>query len=527
MKGAEIIVSNLEKYGVKYIFGLPGDATYFFRALRRSTIKFITVHDERTAGFAAGVYGHLSGMPGVAYVSRGPGGTNLISGVACSFLEEYPALYIMDQQSRKDCVDRRVHMFVDFESVYEPVSKGVDVVWHAKDISKVLPRAWTDVQRPPMGPRCLVVPQDVLNEDAEPSYLEPDFVMAEKDESEDAVENIARHIAKDKHAVLILGPGVRKFAFRELKKFVDHLSLPFFTTRHAKGIIDERHPLNYGIMRKGNLSMLSSEFNLVITIGHGVPDKNYLWVENEKKITHINVSDHPCVRTGWFSPNEEYIVDWPNFFSLSENFIPKGTREDKFSVSSDFWQEREREALGQKSGKNLLWHLLGPKYLGKVVKDDDLLIPDTGLNKIYALSAYRAPGPNFLCSSAFSSIGFAIPASIGASYADPERNIIAICGDGGFLMSVAELETIKRLNLPVKILVLADGAYGYIKERQHEAFGSDLGVNFGIPDFGHLAKAFDLNYVAVRRQEDLRTAKKAISSRKTSVLVVLYQQYNY
>ncbi|MBI4119649.1 MAG: thiamine pyrophosphate-binding protein [Parcubacteria group bacterium] len=529
MRGAELIVAILERYGVNRVFGLPGDATPFFRALHKSSIHFVTMRDERHAGFAAGMYGHILGKPGVAYISRGPGGTNLLSGVACSFLEGYPLLYIIDQQSRRDCVDRRVHMFVDFEAVYEPVSKGVSLIWNANDIPRELARAWSGIQTPPKGPWGLVVPLDVLNEDAEPTFSDPLPQRAEKEESLEAAEALRRHLAESKQPVLILGPDVREYARSGiLRSFVDHLALPFFTTRHAKGIISETHPLNYGIMRKDNLSLLSSEFDLVITIGHGVPDKNYLWTNSGHKITHVNIADAPCIRTWWFNPSEEYLVDWERFFALVSEKIPQNDDPKSFSLTSRVWQERERQKIKEVSGEHLLWHLLAPEHLGSILTAEDILIPDTGLNKIYVLSAYQSPGPNIVCASAFSAIGFAVPASIGASLARPEARVVVVCGDGGFLMSAAELETISRLKLPVKIIVSADGAYGYIKERQHEAFGGAVGVDFTNPDFEHFARAFGFNYLPVYSKADLAKVVQLFRNRKDEpALIVLHQKYRH
>src|SRR3989344_732945 len=155
MKGAELLVKILERYGVSHIFGLPGDATPFFRALSKSKIKFITMRDERGAGFAADVYGRLSGQPGVLYVSRGPGGTNAISGIASSFLDASPVLVIADQVSRK-YLARRTQMCIELEKTFASVSKGAELVMNAKDIPSAVSRAWSDCRTHPRGSRCLV-----------------------------------------------------------------------------------------------------------------------------------------------------------------------------------------------------------------------------------------------------------------------------------------------------------------------------------------------------------------------------------
>lgn len=529
MRAAELLVKTLERYGVSYIFGLPGDATHFFRALHKSSLQFVTVRDERTAGFAAGIYGYLSENPGLAYISRGPGGTNLLSGVACAFLEDYPAIYIIDQQERRDCVDRRIHMFVDFESAYEPITKGVSLIWKAGDIPPALSLAWSEIQTAPKGPWCVVVPQDVFNEDTEEVYLQP-APPRQEDCSIEAVSVLKRRLQDSRQPVLILGPGVRSvWKSGALESFVDRLAVPFFTTRHAKGIVAETHPLNYGFIRKGNIALLCSEFDLVITLGHGVPDKNYLWDRwgGANKITHINISDHPSVRTYWFNPNEEYIVDYKRFFTLALREIPKNSNPKTFSISSAEWQERELRKLKESSGDHLLGKLLSPDYLGSVLGPEDILIPDTGLNKIYVLTAYRAPGPNVLSASAFSAIGFAVPASIGAQLARPDARVVAVCGDGGFMMTVAELETIRRLNLPIKIIVTVDESYGYIKQRQYEAFGGCVGVDFSNPDFELLARAFGFNYLPIYSEADAAKIVPLMHRKDDPALIVLYQKYRY
>src|SRR3989344_6145673 len=250
MKGAELLVKILERYGVQYIFGLPGDAPQFFRALKKSRIKFILVRDERNAGFAADVYGRMSGKPSVVYISRGPGATNAVSGVASSFLDASPVLFIADQVGRQ-YLSRRTQMYVEFEKMFEPVSKGAELVLRANDIPAAFARAWSDIQSLPRGPRCLVIPEDVFDEEAPCRFVAPK-IRQQKDSSSRAAEGFIRSIKKSRHPVAILGPGALEHSSsEEFRRFVSRFPIPFFTSRNAIGALPKNHRLNFGVMAGG------------------------------------------------------------------------------------------------------------------------------------------------------------------------------------------------------------------------------------------------------------------------------------
>lgn len=525
MRGAEILVKNLERYGVRYIFGLPGDATPFFRALKGSSIKFITVRDERGAGFAADVYGRLTGKPGIVYVSRGPGGANALSGIASSFLDASPTIFIIDQVSRKYNFPR-THMNVEFEKVFAPVSKGAELIWHVKDIPDAISRAWSDTQAHPKGPRCLVVPQDIFDEEAPYQYKPPPY-RETKDDSKKAAAAFIETVRKKKCPIAVLGPGVVEHSgSKEFRKFIKNFPIPYFTTRYAKGTIAENHPLNFGIMFGKSAAFPNTD--LVITIGLDVTEKpgHYQWI-NKNSIQHLNISHFSHPKLFWFSPSKSFTADLKNFFRYAVRNAPRDWAISPPPYKTEDWRRKIATDTHKDLGGTLLVKLFGKEHLGGILSRNDILISDTGIHKTLILYTYEAPGPNTLFSIGFSAIGFALPGTIGASLAKPNARVVAVCGDGGFLMSIAELETIHRLKLPIKIIVVADNSYGLIKQRQYKAFGDKIGVDFTNPDFRYIARAFGFQYVPVRREKDLKKAHSAILLRKQPSLIVLYEKYKY
>ncbi|MBI2122323.1 MAG: thiamine pyrophosphate-binding protein [Candidatus Sungbacteria bacterium] len=530
MKGAELIVKTLERYSVSHIFGLPGDATSFFRALTKSPIQFITMRNEQGVGYAINGYARVAKKPGVAYVSRGAGGTNVLTGIACAYLEGTPAIFITDQVSRKESIYPDSYMFINLEDIYRPVSKGVDVVWRAQDIPDIMSRAWADAKRKTPGPRCIIVPQDVFNEDTDPIYLDPVVSEDVEIDSLGAVERLQYHLEKSGYPILIFGPGIKEFVrSEELKSFLDRISVPFFTTRHAKGIIYETHPLHYGVARNDILSALSPQIDLVITLGYNISDKDdeYSWWLDRTKIEHIDISDSPPIETLCFQPAEKFRVDWKDFFQLAQEKLPVRSHPTLFRLSSQEWQERCRRMTLDRFGDFLLGDVLNQNNLGAILTSDDIITVETGLTRRYILTVFKSCGPHIIGSGTLSALGFSVPAAIGASIADPNARVVVICGDGALLMNVSELATIRRLKLPVKIIVVADGSYGYMKYLQYEAFGSCVGVDFTNPDFELLARAFGFEYLGVHQETELELVRSLIEDRNNPALIVLYQKYQY
>lgn len=530
MKGAELIVKTLEQYGVTHIFGLPGDATPFFRALSKSPLKFVTMRNEQGVGYATIGYARAANKPGVAYVSRGPGGTNILTGIACARLEGTPALFIVDQVRRKESIYPDSYMYVNLEDIYAAAAKGVNVVWHAKDIPSIMSRSWTNAKSKTSGPHCIIIPQDVFNEDTVPIYIDLPTTEKTENDSAAALEKFRSYLDNSAYPIAILGPGVKEFAHSgAVQSFLEHFKIPFFTTRHAKGVVSEAHSTNYGVARSDIVSHLSPKIDLVITLGFNVSDKDdeYSWWLDRTKIKHLDISDSPAIETLYFQPAEKLCVRLDEFFRLAKEIPPVRSRSALSTLSSRQWQERCRQLTLDRFGDTLLSSVLDQHNLGMLLAPKDALVVETGLTRRYVLTAFRACGPQILGSMSLSALGFSIPASIGISLAKPEARVVALCGDGALLMSSSELATIRHLKLPIKIIVVADESFGYMKYLQQEAFGTHAGVDFTNPDFELLARAFGFSYACVRQKSDIKRIHPLIESPKNPALIVLYQKYRY
>ena len=244
------------------------------------------------------------------------------------------------------------------------------------------------------------------------------------------------------------------------------------------------------------------------------------------KIKHLDITDAPPIETPCFRPTERLKVNWQEFFRCANKTKFK-SYSNKFLISAQEWQKRCRKSTLERFGGSLLGSVLNNNYLGGILTPDDFLITETGLTRRYLLTAFQAHGPGIVGSMTLSALGFSIPAAIGVSIANPKACVTALCGDGALFMSIAELATIRHLNLPIKILCVADESYGYMKYLQQEAFGGTVGVDFTNPNFKLLAKAFGFRFVAIRQESDLGQLHSCIADRTSPALIVLHQKYKY
>ncbi|MEK7272092.1 MAG: acetolactate synthase large subunit, partial [Nitrospirota bacterium] len=474
MKASELLVKCLEAEGVKYIFGIPGEETLdLLDALSDSAVTFIPTRHEQGAAFMANVWGRLTGSPGVCLSTLGPGATNLITGVADAFLDRSPMVAVTGQIEQLR-IHKESHQYVDVVSIFKPITKWNARIEGASVIPEVVRKAFrlSSVEKP--GPTHIELPEDVAQEntDDEPllplaiTYPEPELPL---------IHEAVRAIKESKRPLILAGSSIlRGRASQSLMKFVEKTRISVSTSFMGIGAVpadSEFFLSTYGLQPRDYISCGFDRADLVIAVGYDFAEfaPEYFNPDKDKKIIHID-----------FTPAEidahykalELVGDIAATLTILTEHVD--------FQKDHIYDAKLREMIKTSLNIELKGFPLKPlKIIQEIrnnLKRDDILISDVGAHKIWIARFYPVYEPNTaIISNGYSSMGFAIPASISAKMLYPEKKVIAVCGDGGFMMSAAEFETAVRLGLPIVCLIFNDGGYGLIEWKQMKKFGREFG----------------------------------------------------
>lgn len=493
MKASDLFVKCLEAEGVHYIFGIPGEENLdLLNSIKHSSIQLIVTRHEQAAGFMAATYGRLTGKAGVCLATLGPGATNLITAAAYGQLGAMPMFMITGQKPIK--TSKQGHFqIVDMVDMMHPISKYTKQIASAENIPTRIREAFRLAQEERPGVAHIELPEDIAGELTDAEIIEKSVVRRPLAESK-AIELAIAMIEQAKRPLLLLGAGAnRKFSSRMLHQFVDKLDIPFFSTQMGKGVIDERHPLFLG-----NAALSAGDFvhraishtDLIINVGHDVVEKPPFFMQQGGfKVIHVNYQSAAVDPV--YYPQLEVIGDIANsVYQLSEAITPQ--------PHWNFSYFREiRQALVNhcRHGIDDERFPVYPQRLvhdiRAVMPDDGIIALDNGMYKIWFARNYPAYQPNtVLLDNALASMGAGLPSAIAARIVYPEREILAICGDGGFMMNSQEMETAVRLGLDLIVLVLCDRGYGMIKWKQTHMGFADFGLDFNNPDFVAYAQSY-------------------------------------
>ncbi len=524
MNIAQLLVRCLENEGVRHAFGVPGEENLeLLRAIRKSgTLEFVVTRDERGASFMAAAWGRLSGRPGVCISTLGPGAINMLLGVADAFLDFAPLVAITAQKNLSETF-KEAHQYVDVFSIYKPVTKwGASI--GGKNVPEIVRKAFRVAQTEKPGPTHLELPEDVAQAEAgaqEP--MVPAHVLYPEPPG-DAVENAVRMIEGAQNPIIIAGGGViRAGASRELLKFVRKFSIPLATTFMAMGAVPSDEELfmsTVGLQQKDYISCGLEKADLIITVGYDpVEFSPRYWrggaAKKEKAVIHISatpaetdaayqsfelVGDIRRTLSKLLRVKTGKVMKEPSFFARLKEIERKG-----MPLALSGWPIKPLRLV------NEMRNVLGRK---------DVLISDVGAHKVWIARFYEAMSPGtVLISNGLASMGFAIPSAISAKMLCPERKVIAAVGDGGFLMSMSELETAARLGLSFTVIIWNDGGYGLIGWKERARFGEEFFTEFGNPDFVKLAESFNAKAYRVEKESELGPVlRDALKTRGISVV---------
>jgi len=509
MNAATLLVRCLENEAVRVIFGLPGEEILeFTNALLDSKIRVIEARHEQGAAFMADVYGRLSGQAGVCFSTLGPGATNLLTGVVDAYLDHAPLVAITGQAS----LSRRhkeSHQYIDVLSLFRPVTKWNASIPQAEVLPEAVRKAFKIAQTEKPGATHLELSEDVAEHVVEAETAAPLFVQAPvmPEPAPTQVSRAARALAGATRPIILAGSGVvRGRASEAVRSFAHASNIPVLHTFMAKGVLPDSDPLSLytlGLSVRDYASIVMEQADVVLTVGYDfVEYAPCFWNPNrDKRIVHIDGSPAEV--------DEHYIVEVGVLgdLRLSLDLIRR-----QVPFFAEPWARRARKTVidgfeGEVSGP-VSWPLR-PQHIMRelraVLGAEDIVVCDVGAHKLWMSRMFPCERPNTcIVSNGFAAMGIAVPGAIAAKLLNPQRTVIAVTGDGGFLMNSQELETAVRLKLPVVVLVWRDDGYGVIRWKQQIRFGRTSSVDFGNPDLVRYAESFGAVGYRVREPGELR-----------------------
>ncbi|MFU8877370.1 MAG: acetolactate synthase large subunit, partial [Wenzhouxiangellaceae bacterium] len=491
---SKLMVECLEAEGVERVFAVPGEENLdLLEALRESSIELVVTRHEQGAGFMAACHGRLTGKPGVAMSTLGPGATNFITAAAYAQLGAMPMVMITGQKPIKTSKQGSFQI-LDIVDVMQPVTHYSRQIVSAATIPARVREAFRQAEEERPGAVHLELPEDIAREDADGLKPLKASLTRRPIAEEKAIARAVEAIKNAKRPLLMCGAGAnRKLTSKMLRRFINQTGIPFFTTQMGKGVVGEPNDCWMGTAALSDgdyVHRLIEHSDCIINVGHDVVEKPpFFMKEGRRTVIHVNFFSAEVDPV--YFPQIEVTGDIANaIWQFSERIQPQDHWD--FSMA-----KKVRTALFEDldSGREIDDFPIHPRRLVHAVRDampeDGIVSLDNGLYKVWFARNYRAVRTNtLLLDNALATMGAGLPVAIGAKIDFPERKVLAICGDGGFMMNSQELETAVRLGLDLVVLVLRDDAYGMIRWKQADMGLTDYGLQFGNPDFVRYAEAY-------------------------------------
>lgn len=518
MKASDLFIKCLEAEGVEYIFGIPGEENLdMLESIRNSNIKLIVTRHEQGAGFMAAAYGRLTGKVGVCLSTLGPGATNFVTCASYALLGGMPVMFITGQKPIKTSKQGRFQI-LDVVRMMNPITQYTRQIVNANNIPSVIRESFRIALKERPGPVHIELPEDIAAEDVEKAPFE---VTAPRrpEADEKSVHKAIEMIEAAKHPLLLVAYGAnRKRISNSLNKFVEKTGIYFCNTQMGKGVIDERSDKFIGTAALSDNDYLHCAINradLIINVGHEVVEKPPFFMEpGGVKVIHVNFSRADMDDV--YFPQHEVIGDIGNsMWRIMDSIEPQSHWD--FTYFEKIRQEVETNVY---TGKNDDRFPLVPQRFVHDVRaatdDDAVLSLDNGMYKIWFARNYKSYGPNtMLLDNALATMGAGLPVAIATKMVYPNKQVLAVCGDGGFMMNSQELETAVRLGLDgLTVLLLRDDSYGMIRWKQAGMNFPDWGLEFGNPDFVKYAESYGAHGVRIESAGQLEgTIRECFNSK--------------
>lgn len=493
MKASDLFVKALENEGVEYIFGIPGEENLdFLDSLRNSKIKLILNRHEQAAGFMAATYGRLTGNPGVCLSTLGPGATNFTTPAAYAQLGAMPMLMITGQKPVKKSKQGRFQI-VNIVDLYRSVTKYTRQVVNGNNIPSMVREAFRLATEERPGAALIELPEDIAAEECDDRIFK---VVGHRRPTAclKSVKEAAKMTEAAKMPLLLIGAGAnRKRTSKALTEFIEKTGIPFFNTQMGKGVVDERHQQFLGTAALSDHDFLHCAIeraDLIINVGHDVIEKPPFFMEEGRtKVIHVNF--FPAQVDDVYFPQLNVIGDIANSV---ENITTQIKNTSNWDLSYFGRIKDEVESHLSKYSKDTRFPIL-PQRLVHIIREelpeDGIVTLDNGVYKIWFARNYKCYQPNtLLLDNALATMGAGLPSAIAAKLLNPEKKVISVSGDGGFMMNSQELETAVRLKLDIVVIILNDSSYGMIKWKQEGLGFENFGLDYTNPDFVKHAESY-------------------------------------
>lgn len=527
MLGADAIIKCLEEEGVKYVFGYPGVAICpFYNSILNSPIETILIRTEQNAAHAASGYARVTGQVGVCAVTSGPGATNVITGIATAFADSIPLVCITGQVN-SELIGSDVFQEADITGAVESFVKYSYLVKDAAEIPRIFREAFYIANSGRKGPVLIDVPIDIQNAFVGKfKYPEEVSLRTYKPTIKGhtvQIQKVVKELSRAKRPIICAGGGVRlSEAETELRAFVEKHRIPVVSTMMGISAMPTRHPMYYGMVgNNGHLyaNRAMNESDLLIMVGARVADRAVsqpdLITEN-KVLVHIDVDPAEIGKN--VGPTIPLVGDARHIF---EEF-----NKEEFICDHDEWirtLDEYRSAMVRVRKPN-------PEYvdpaefirmLSETMEEDAVYVADVGQNQIWSCNYHVVKNGRFLTTGGMGTMGYSIPAAMGAKLAAPDKQVVAVCGDGSFQMSMMELATMRQFHVPVKIIVLKNNFLGMVREFQHYTYKDNYSVVdlSGSPDLEKLSSAYDMKFMRLYTMEHAQETIEEFLANDESVLL--------
>ncbi|MDL2402665.1 acetolactate synthase large subunit [Rhizobium mayense] len=490
-KGSELLVAALENEGVERIFGIPGEENLdVVEAIRTSSIELVLTRHEQAAAFMAATYGRLTGKPGVCISTLGPGALNLSTGAAYALLGAMPMIMITGQKGVLSSRQARFQV-VDVVASMRPLTKLSRQIVSPSIIPTLVREAFRIAQEERPGPVHLELPEDIATEESAPVPMVPPHPVELPVANADALDRAAELIRHAKRPLIMLGAAAsRPRSTSDLANFVIRTGIPYFTTQMGKGTVSGGTELYIGtaaLSERDYVHEAIERADLIVTIGHDTIEKPpFIMGKTGPQVVHVGYQ--PATVEQVYFPQTEVIGDIGPSLKLLADRLEGQLPDAKalLPLRSGILARVAARAEEDRFTPQRIVH-----DVRTVIPPDGIVALDNGMYKIWFARNYRTQVANtLLLDNALATMGAGLPSAMTAALLYPHRRVLAVCGDGGFMMNSQELETAVRLKLNLVILVLEDSAYGMIRWKQAVDEFPDYGMTFGNPDFVTYAEAY-------------------------------------
>jgi acetolactate synthase-1/2/3 large subunit len=519
MKASDLFVRQLEEEGVEYIFGLPGEENLdFLESLRTSSIKVIITRHEQAAAFMAATYGRLTRRAGVCFSTLGPGATNLVTGIAHAQLIGAPLVAITGQKAIRDNWQARFQL-IDVVNLLKPVTKNSIQIADPSTIPTVLRNAFKLAQAERPGAVHLELPEDVAESETDAPIQQKGHVRRPMADPV-AIDRASELINSSKQPLLILSGGAnRTLVSNEIRDFVEKTGIYVVHTQMGKGVLSDESPYSLfatGIHRRDYVNCGIDRADAIITVGYNIVEyPPYVWNRDmDKRIIHIDFAEAELDK--YYNPEIEVVGD------ISSSLLQLGSRVKKkggevYKAIREFLKKKLATDFMKQhppTPREIVWHVRN------VLAAEDVLTLDNGIYKLWFSRLYKTYRPNtFILDNALATMGAGLPVGIAAKMLRPDRNVLAVLGDGGFMMNSQELETALRYNVPIVALILNDNAFGFVKWEQKNKGFAGFGTDYRNPDFAKYAESYGAVGMNVKEGDDLSELLRKAFAMKKPVLI--------